>query len=654
VTVPSRFLEQSRKALATATKALRFAVLQDLMEDRKAVKKNRHEVRYRSKLLAVRGDYDPFSPQSIKDSLSADTRLGKLSLWALSGFLPDVYRALIGDVDRLQDEIDTIITPALASYEVKESSPPTLDTLKTFLGLAYHNGVAAVAARPGVDLDGFSKSTLDQIVRRNLVENPAFDVLQIGAPRASATLVGSIVDVLDYAYIAIHGDMAFLLGAWVLDFRLLRFTSDRPQVSIFEPDRTPILEPEPAFPGILPRRPLLPDMEPGRKPLLTVQSTLYRRWEELADGPGALRAVDKEKAKIAISQWLEDKPRASPPLWPLPVHDHAPKDEFERTRMNMGLNANVGVHATLECLKRFLAGSERTQGKGKSPLSFMTFLQDQKETKKLVMLTGGAYPRGGRKPPSVTHDTTYGLDLDIDIPNVEQKSGAEGKEELINMEAWLSLFGNPEADDPFSPTPGVSQLFDHPESFVPAVAFTQGIIATLPSRMLFGDPLVIIAAFGALMERLKALEGPKVVEKLPGLFAAPYQYLFYDPSIHWNHWHVDWVPAEAGQIEEIKDEWAYVATEKKHKAWTVEGEYVAFSSKERDFFRPVPLRYSPPRFCGLVDQIVELNTLLQTGVDLGDDADVPAVSPFPIGPVPDLTTLKEWRGTYFPQWQPKD
>ena len=650
------FLERSGQALAGARSALRFAVVQDLLEDRRSAGAgNQHEVRYRGRLLAVRSAYDAMDPQSIRSSLSAEATLGRVDAWARTGFHPAVFDYLVLELNGLPDEIDSI-TATLAAHHGKESSP--LGTMATFLGLAYHCGVEAMAAKSGVNPGEFTDALLTSIIRRSMVHSPVFDVVQVGAPAAATYLAGSIVDILDYTYIAIHGDMAFLLGCWVNAFEMERFTTDQPEIEFYQQTPKQAIELEPAFPGLpamLPAPPGFPGGNLGQRPLLTLQSTVYRRWEELARGPEAQRDLLRHKQRIKIGQWLEAKPQASPPAWPLRPGYLATDDDFTRKRKSIGFNANSSVQIRLDNLKQLLAGTEQTApGKTKTVHSYMTYLHNGNKAQKVVRLNAGAYPRGGRKPPSITHDSTYGLDLDIDVPNVKQKEAAEGKLELYELENWLKIFGPGELGESFVREFVTPELSLEPDDFVPAVTFTQAILVTLPSRVLFGDPLVLIAAFGGLMDHLKTQHGDEVVGQLPGLFADPQRYLFYEPNVHWNHWHVDWVPAKALEAKAITDEWAWVAGDP--KKWNIKGDFVAFNKKrkERDFQRPVPIRYADPVTCGTEEEIREVNELLVTGVDLTNADEVPAVSPFPIGAVTDLQTIESWLGVYFPEWRAPD
>jgi hypothetical protein len=652
---PSSFLQQSGQALAAAKKCLRFALLQDLQRDRQELQRKqktvgsqfRHLVRYYGGLLAVSDGYDSSDPRSIKDSVSAHTTLGRIGLWARAGFHPDVFDYLIPSLDSLQGRVDAI-TRSLASYNGKQNSPS--DTLETFLGLAYHSGVAAVAATSSLEQDEFTAAALERLVSRSLVRSPVFDVVQIGAPKAVAILVRAIVEVLDYMYIAMHGDMAFLLGCWVNAVEMDRFSTERGEIEVFHPVEEPAFTVTPPFPGLaatFPTPPQFPGGNLGQEPTLTLQSTVYRRWEELARGPQAKNAVDQARADIQIAKWLEQKPVAKPPKWPLPAFDRRPRDDAERKRWNVGLNTNRSVQDRLDWLKTLLAGSDK--GKKEDLHSYMTYLDGGRIAERMVILNGGAYPRGGRKPPSVTHDTTYGLDLDIVNADVQQGTQAAARNALGVVEE-AGGFEDPDLRHSYATTfftPGRS-LYDT-EGFVPAVAFTQAILTTLPSRMIFGDPLVLIGAFGGLLDHLKAT-GTAVAD-LPALFAAPEDFLWFDPKGHYNHWHVDWVPQTVlDNRNQITDGWVFAPDPL--RAWDLKGEKPAFKTKKRDFWRPVPVRYENPRVCGTLDEIIGVNDLLGTGIDLTDETSAPTVSPFPIGNVNDLPTLKGWLDQYFPHWRP--
>lgn len=658
---PSSFLQQSGQALTGGTRCLRFALLQDLLQDlRVGVKRNqkdggrrqiRHQQRYYGSLLAVGSGYDPSQPDSLYNAMSADCTLGRIAFWARTGFHPEVYDSLIGDPDNLQPQIDEI-TATLAAYDGKQISKT--DTLQTFVGLAYHMGVAAVAERSDTPREAFTSAELDQFIQRNLVRSTPFDVLQVGSPSAAATLVGALVEVLDYMYIAMHGDVAFLLGCWVKSFDMDSFTLDKGELEVFHPVEEPAFAVAPSFQGLpaaFPTPPQFPSGIIGRQPTLELQSTVYRRWEELARGPEARRAVEREKQKIDIGKWLDDKPSASPPDWPLPVFDPPPADDAERERRSVGLNANGSLHERLDWLRKLLAGSNKAStGKRKELLSYIAYRDaDGVTVERKARLNGGAYPRGGRKPPSVTHDTTYGLDLDLDVQNVKQRSVAAGRSELADIKEALE-FDDVALGTSFATTfttPGKS-LFDT-DDFLPAVAFTQAILTTLPSRLIFGDPLVLIGAFGPLMDRLKA--GVSDPADLPELFTNPQHFLYFDPAVHYNHWHVDWVPQAAlDKLKAIDDSWVFVPSQP--KAWNVSDDFVAFDNKKRDFWRPVPIRYKDPRACGTLDDILSVNDLLGTGIDLADETSTPAVSPFPMGNVRDLPTLVGWLDQYFPHWRP--
>src|SRR6266545_950719 len=429
-----RFLQQSGQALTAATKCLRFALLQDLQRDRKAAgAQNRHQVRYRGTLLAVGSRYDSSDPDGFYNAMSADCTLGRIAFWARTGFHPDVFGSLIGAPDKLQPQID-VITSTLAAYEGKQISKT--DTLQTFMGLAYHMGVAAVAARSDTSPDAFTAAELERFIQRNLVRSTAFDVLQIGAPHAAETLVGAIIEVLDYMYIAMHGDMAFLLGCWVNAFEMDSFATDKVEIEVFHPVKAPAFTFTPPFRGLqaaFPTPPQFPEGNIGQQPTLTLQETVYRRWEELARGPAAREGIKRRREDAEIGKWLAEKPSASPPSWPLPVFDPPPTDEAERKRRSIGFNTNRFVQTRLDWIKPLLAGTNRAApGKKKNVQSYMTYKDSGQKAERMLVLTGGAYPRGGRKPPSITHDTTYALDLDLvdRKADVQQRTAAAGSREL--------------------------------------------------------------------------------------------------------------------------------------------------------------------------------------------------------------------------------
>jgi hypothetical protein len=625
-----------------------------------------HGVRYRGRLLAVGAGYDPSKPDSFYDAMSADSILGRVAVWARTGFHPEIFGTLIGDPDNLQPQIDAI-TATLVAYDGRPLTKT--NTLETFVGLAYHLGVAAIAASSYAPSEEFTEEELDRFIELRLVRSVAFDVVQIGAPQAAETLVGAIIEVLDYMYIAMHGDMAFLLGCWVNSFEMEPFASEKAEIEVFHPAEPPAFTLAPTLQGLadmLPVPPQFPQSNIGQQPTLALQATVYRRWEEVARGPAARAGLTRRRKEAEVAKWLAEKPTASPPSWPLPSFVPPPADDADKKRRSIGYNSNPLVQARLAWLQPLLAGANRTMpGKQKNTYSYMTYNDGGATAEKMVVLTGGAYPRGGRKPPSITHDTTYALDLDLADPDADvlQQTATRGRRALSDFQEALKEsskesfegFEDPELADSFMQfffTDGLTSL--KKDAYLPAVALTQAIITTLPSRLIFGDPFVIAAAFGGLMDKLK-IAG---VTDFPDLFVRPEDYLILDPTVHFNHWHVDWVPAfERTRVPG----WAFAPAGPKkaqkgaHKAppqpWDIEGDFPAFESRERDFWRPVPIRYRDPRVSGLPEDIVNLNDRLGTGIDLNDETTFPAESPFPIGDVKDLPTLTGWLDQYFPHWR---
>jgi len=304
---------------------------------------------------------------------------------------------------------------------------------------------------------------------------------------------------------------------------------------------------------------------------------------------------DKYFSKIkeirdSTSRWLAEKPHARPPDWPLP----------QNGRQNrMGCSAEEFVIERLNILKKLL------------------MIEEESNFKIDVKLNAGAYPRGGRKPPSITHDTTFGIDIDIrELPPTAKKK-FEDIERLfvaVNPEQYITIFSG---DEP-------KTYFGDELTFKKTVIFTQAIALTGPSTIIFGDIMTLAAAYGGIRDVFN------------GYY--PFQTKWvYEGSLHYNHWHIDWIPQwliSTVRTVPIKNV-TWIQKQQVCKR-TIEKNPIKRASQIQ---RPVSLKsnYSPAAEIDYINGII-----YSDNINFGTSEYY-----LPLGDVLNFDKIKEWLDSYF-------
>ncbi len=411
----------------------------------------------------------------------------------------------------------------------ERSKPPA--TYQCFLDLVLFHG------------ERIARDTLDDVhrlVHERFEDRPEYLYVMLGGPIATVELVEVILRVIDLLYLGVHGDYAVHIAEWMLEIELNRYFSGL-ETSSRQGD--------------------------GEAEALADALWLY------AGGDALRKALGSFKRDIAL--WVDEKPVGrSVPEWPLPPEDIA--------RGSIGFTVHDFLIPRLEKLAVIVCG--KIERRGKQLVSTMKIQGCDPEKTVTAWLNAGAYPRGGRKPPSVTHGTTYGVDLDLAIKNAPRlPSEAAGRLEAGIWTRISKHFRQRGVDvREFGPT-----LYKNgTDDYLYAVAFTQAIILTLPSRFYYGDHVVLAAAVGGIKDKLDEIEAAMrdrertdrleptergavdsevkeaaqdkhitwekcqelektrevAVLRLKVLDIPEIRILIdYEPVGHFNHWHVDWL-----------------------------------------------------------------------------------------------------------------
>jgi hypothetical protein len=381
--------------------------------------------------------------------------------WASAGFPPEAFK----DVSLLSQVSDGI---EQSTSNNNQAAPNVKDLIIAFRDLLMY-----VGSRERNRLLGIDDFLLDFDVA-------VADPILVGGPETLDIFVSLIERLLDFWYLAVHGDYAFKIGEWLVN-----------------------LDPKPfAF--------VLGDYD----------VKLLWSWINGEDFIKRIRFRQKR-----VKPWLDEKPIADLPEWPQPPPT-VKKEEY------IGCCVNKFVEDRLKLIYKLLGNSLGRD----------------------IWLNAAAYPRGGRKPPSVTHGTTYGVDLDTQINNVQSLGYlGKGAESLAREEMKKDVKGFLESLKQKNTTPGAWSLFAT-DDFLPAVMLTQAILLTFPSRMYYGDFIVISTALGGIVQRFNELN-----YQIPSLGNV---HINYEPVAHHNHWHVDWLPdyilqkkAKVSEYALFKKEW---------------------------------------------------------------------------------------------------
>ncbi|EDM79524.1 hypothetical protein PPSIR1_20889, partial [Plesiocystis pacifica SIR-1] len=339
--------------------------------------------------------------------------------------------------------------------------------------------------------------------------------LILGGPMAITCLADAVTNILDLVYACIHGNYALALSDW------LEHLSVRP----FDARTYP--------------------------PRLAMGMWIIAHGDELEARGRLTRARASEWHQLKRPQTLP-----SPPPWPtIPGSS--------RRAQGHGFKVNPFVAERLNILRELLTGQVPPRPKPDGtpkPAIEASPKTELAQPNFPVWLTAAAYERGGRKPPSVTHNTTYGVDLDMPIPNLPSAKGRNASEVWRTFELTMTALSEPRANaEPLAPLyEMIDQMrlslarsqrvrpqdldfpsyYSEPEVFAQVVSLLQGLLLTLPSRLYFADPLAALAAVGSVSD---ALGGPEHNDRVR-VHALHYS---LELTGHHNHVHVDWLSAEA-------------------------------------------------------------------------------------------------------------
>lgn len=411
----------------------------------------------------------------------------------------------------------------------------------TFEGTAVHEAFGAMLEHTGQDEIDRLLASEDYLLAFNAAPREAG---QLGGPRATEILTELVERLLDYWYLAVHGDYAFAVAEWLES-----------------------LEPRP-FGSVL--------GDPAQAEL----------WQ-LAGALNWCRHIARRQE--AVRAWTAEKPTADPVSWPEPQ-----RKEPEAARQ---VNANSFVIRRLEFLRQLLPPAVAAR----------------------VTLNAGAYPRGGRKPPSRTHGTTFGADLDCGVDNVESLRGLQEKNAA---DIFRKIMKNVE-----QPIRSPYTLFGT-KDWERAVILTQAVLLTSPSRLYFGDYLVLVAAFGGLSHQAEAKNRP-----------LPFRtFLKYEPLGHHNHWHVDWLPARVLAGYERPAPPTALFDVKWQSNCIEKGQESVPLRKRAELVRPV--RIGEPKV--LAPELDAFEKDLSEIFGYGT-----AEFSLPIGPVNDPASVREWVDRFF-------
>jgi len=327
------------------------------------------------------------------------------------------------------------------------------------------------------------QGAMDWATRRIVTQDPfriPLYLLKLGGPAAVYELVEGIVRLLDMWYLGVHGDYALAVASWLVD--------------------------------TLQIKPYVSSVRSSKGSASGMEERIAHGMWQWAGGEAYSRLVHERQKEFTA--WIADKPYGNE----IP---NSPKPPSMDLAGHLGYTVNAFLIPRLDRLMTMIGGDALEYG-GK---------------KVKVFETAGSYPRGGRKPPSVSHGTTYGIDLDLEIANAPKLSSEASARSAIK--GWRDIcerFTRAGVDVGTGSLALISMEsqgtpLGFTEDFIPAVIFTQAIILTMPSRIHFGDHLVLVAAVGAILDGLSAGEEPITINTQ----------IDYEPQGHYNHWHVDWI-----------------------------------------------------------------------------------------------------------------
>lgn len=457
-------------------------------------KKNKHNVRYNGKLLAYY-KRDNAPVHEFHFLKQKQRSLFYISKFVECGFDSSCFEDL---------KINIVVTKTKPFLKITGNS--VTPSLILYLRYTYHLGMKIY------------KEYSEQFQVYDKPESQLNLFLQLGGVESTMNFIQTIYHLLDYLYLGLHGDYAYSVAYWLSELDI----QDPKKLKSFPEDIK----------------------HSQHQNLLKINQII-------------------EKSQV----WMRhQKPKGwYSPSWPLfssnKVRREWFKDNYNGTKNKnvlifcsekknqIGYTTNTFVIRRLNKMKLIL--------KGKTNRTHASFFMIG--SKKInIKINGGSYPFGGRKPPSITHGTTYALDIGsfsiMNIPKGSRKKVFEDLKEIYSLpyeleDDDLQQLGNSEFDEEnyFAKEQYYRYLST---SFEVSVAITQSIILTLPSQIIYGDIFALIAAVGGLYDYYNSLnlDDEKKNEILRYIEQIK---ILYDPAIHYHHWHVDWIPDDAINVGEI-------------------------------------------------------------------------------------------------------